>query len=173
MATSDIAAAVRRTEKVFLGRPSAALQPDAPALSRWIGGVSVVTGDGSGREIVSDLPPALGGDGAAFTPGWLSRAGLAAFTASCIAMLAARDGIELTRLELEARSRSDARGVFGMTEGAGPIDPGPRDVELTVRIAAANASPQRLRELVDAAQAISPVASVVEQARPVTLRVEL
>jgi uncharacterized OsmC-like protein len=172
MAIADIAAAVRRTEQVFRHRPSAALQADTPALCRWIGGVSVVTGDGSGREVVSDLPPALGGGGEAFTPGWFSRAGLAACTATCIAMLAAREGIELTRLELEARSRSDKRGIFGVTTDAGPIDPGPCEVELSVRIAASNASPERLRALVEAAQVISPVASVFEKATPVTLRVE-
>ena len=32
---------------------------------RWIGGVSVATGDGSGREVVTDLPAALGGGGEA------------------------------------------------------------------------------------------------------------
>jgi uncharacterized OsmC-like protein len=102
----------------------------------------------------------------------LSRAGLAACTATCIAMIAASEGIELTRLEVEARSRSDKRALFGMTDAGGPIDPGPRDVELSVRIAALNASPQRLSELVAAAQAISPVLSVFERATAVTLSIE-
>jgi uncharacterized OsmC-like protein len=172
MATADIAAAVRRTQQILRRRPGAALQADSPALCRWVGGVSVVTGDGSGREVVTDLPPALGGGGEALSPGWLSRAGLAACTATCIAMIAASEGVELTRLEVEARSRSDKRALFGMTDAAGPIDPGPRDVELSVRIAALNASPQRLGELVAAAQAISPVLSVFEKATAVTLSIE-
>jgi uncharacterized OsmC-like protein len=172
MAIADIAAAVRRTEQVFRRRPSAALQADPPAFCRWIGGVSVAAGDGSGREVVTDLPPALGGGGEAFTPGWFSRAALAACTATCIAMLAAREGIELTRLELEARSCSDKRGIFGMTTPEGRIDPGPRDVELSVRIAASNASPERLRALVQAGHEISPVLSTFEKATPVTLSVE-
>jgi uncharacterized OsmC-like protein len=172
MAIADIAAAVRRTQQVFRRRPGAALHADSPALCRWIGGVSVVTGDGSGREVVTDLPPMLGGGGEAFAPGWLSRAGLAACTATCVAMLAAEAGIELTRLELEARSRSDSRGLFRMATAGGPIDPGPRDVTLSVRIAARNASPERLRELVEAARAISPVLSAYEKAVAVTVRVE-
>jgi uncharacterized OsmC-like protein len=172
MGAAEIAAAVRRTEEVLRRRPGAALQPDSPAICRWIGGVSVATGDGSGREVITDLPAALGGGGEALTPGWLSRAGLAACTATCIAMLAAKESIELTKLELEARSRSDTRGLFRMATDTGPIDPGPRDVVLSVRIAAHNASPDRLRSLVEAAYAISPVLSVFEKATPVTLSVE-
>jgi uncharacterized OsmC-like protein len=172
MASADIAAAVRRSEELLRRRPSAALQADSPALCRWIGGVSVAVGDSRGREVVSDLPPALGGGGEAFTPGWFLRAGLAACAASGIAMRAASEGIALTRLEVEARSRSDARGLFGMTTPEGPVDPGPRDVELSVRIAASNASPERLRALVAAAQAISPVRSAFERATAVALVVE-
>ena len=172
MATVDIAAAVRRTQEVFRRRPGAALQADSPALCRWVGGVSVVTGDGGGREVVTDLPPALGGGGEALSPGWLSRAGLAACTATCIAMIAASEGVELTRLEVEARSRSDNRALFGMSDADGPVDPGPREVALSVRIAALNASPERLRALVAAAQATSPVISAFEKATPVTLEIE-
>jgi uncharacterized OsmC-like protein len=172
MAIAEIAAAVQRTEQILRRRPSAALHADTPALSRWIGGVGVATGDGGGREVITDLPPALGGGGEAFTPGWFSRAGLAACTTTCIAMLAASEGIELTRLELEARSCSDTRGLLGMTTDTGPVDPGPRDVELIVRIAASNASPERLRALVQAGQAMSPVLSVFENATPVTLSIE-
>ncbi len=172
MAAADIAAAVRRTEEILRRRPGVAVQADSPALCRWIGGVSVVTGDGSGRDVVTDLPPALGGGGEALTPGWLSRAGLAACTATCIAMIAATDGIELTRLEVEAHSRSDRRGLFGMTSSDGPIDPGPRDVELRVRIAARTVSTERLVALVEAAQAISPELSAFEKATPVTLSIE-
>lgn len=172
MATADIAAAVRRTEQVLRRRPAAGIHADSPALCRWVGGVSVVIGDGSGREVASDLPPALGGGGEGFTPGWFSRAGLAACAATGIAMLAARDGVELTRLDVEARSRSDARGIFGLLSPEGPVDPGPRDVELLVRIAASNAPPERLRALVDAMQAISPVRSLFENAKPVALKVE-
>src|SRR5580704_17085907 len=112
MAIADIAAAVRRTERVLRRRPAAALQADSPALCRWTGGLSVVTGDGCGREIVTDLPPALGGAGEALSSGWLSRAGLAACTATCIAVIAACESIELTRLEVEAHSRSDKRALF-------------------------------------------------------------
>jgi uncharacterized OsmC-like protein len=172
MATADIAAAVRRTQQVLERRPSAARHTDSPALCRWIGGVSVATGDGGGREVVTDLPPMLGGGGEAFSPGWLMRAGLAACTATCIAMLAASEGVELTRLELEAGSQSDMRGLFRVTTSAGPIDPGPREVTLSVRIAARNASPERLRALVEAAQAISPVLQAFERVTPVTLSVE-
>lgn len=172
MGTADIAAAVRRTEQILRRRPSAALQADSPAICRLIDGVSVATGDGSGHEIITDLPTALGGDGGSLTPGWLARAGLAACTATRIAMLAANEGIALTRLELEARSRSDVRGLLGMTTDAGPIDPGPRDVVLDVRISASNASPERLRALVEAAQSTSPVLSLFESATAVTLCVE-
>jgi uncharacterized OsmC-like protein len=174
MNSREIAAALERTERLLKGRPSAGLQSDAACHARWLGGMRVAASDPQGREVVTDLPAVLGGAGEAVTPGWLVRAGLANCTASCIVFAAARAQIELDLLEVDVTSRSDARGVFGLTESDGaPVSPGPRDLEMTVRIAAHAASPDRLRALVDAACAVSPVQTVIERASPVAVRVEI
>jgi uncharacterized OsmC-like protein len=172
MASQDISAAVQRTEHILSQRPSAAVRTDSPALARWIGGMQVETGGGDGDNILTDVPAALGGDGVGVTPGWLARAALASCTVSCIALAAARAGIELERLEAETRSRSDVRGVLGLASPSGPVDPGPSDVELIVRIAAPGVSAERLRALATDTQALSPLMSLFTRATPVQLSIE-
>jgi uncharacterized OsmC-like protein len=174
MASRDIAAALERTERALKRRPSAGLQPDPPCLARWTGGARVVARDPRGREVVTDLSAALGGDDEGPSPGWLIRAGIANCMVTCIAITAARASIELERLEVDVASRSDARGLFGMAEPDGaPVLSGPRDVEMTVRIAAGGVPAQRLRGLVQAAEAFSPVQAVIERPTRVAIRVEI
>jgi uncharacterized OsmC-like protein len=172
MASQDIVAAVQRTERILGQRPSAAVRPDSPALARWIGGMQVDTSSGDGPGILTDVPAALGGDGEGVTPGWLARASLAACTVTCIALAAARAGIELERLEAEARSCSDVRGMLGLASPSGPFDPGPSDVQLIVRIAAPGVSAERLRALAADTEALSPLMSLFQHATPVRLSVE-
>jgi uncharacterized OsmC-like protein len=174
MTSREIAAALERTERLLKRRPSAGLQSDASCRARWLGGMQVAASDPYGREVVTDLPAALGGAGEAVTPGWLVRAGLANCTASCIVFAAARAQIELDLLEVDVTSQSDARGIFGLTEPDGaPVSPGPRNLEMTVRIAAREAPPDRLRALIEAACAASPLQAAIEQASAVAVRVEI
>ena len=51
-----------------------------------------------GETVITDMPTAMGGDGAGPNPGWLLRASMASCTATAIAMRAARLGITLSRL---------------------------------------------------------------------------
>jgi uncharacterized OsmC-like protein len=117
------------------------------------------------------MPADLGGDGGAVTPGWLLRAGLASREATTIAMVAAVEGIELETLEVIASSRSDTRGLLGMTDAEGKrIRAGPGDVQLHVRISAADGtSAQKLRALVERSHACSPVSCAMQD----PIRVEL
>jgi uncharacterized OsmC-like protein len=172
LASKDIVAAVQRTAEILSQRPAAAIRLDSPALARWIGGLKVEASGGDGPGVVTDVPAALGGEGEGVTPGWLARAALAACTVSCIALAAARAGIELARLEAEVRSRSDTRGLLGLVGSLGAVDPGPSDVELIVRIAAPGTSPERLRALAADAQALSPLMSLFQHATPVRLSIE-
>jgi organic hydroperoxide reductase OsmC/OhrA len=124
--------------------------------------------------MATDMPSELGGAGNAVnvTPGWLFRAGFASCAATCIAMGAAAQGIELESLEVVASSRSDLRGLLGMTDADGePVCAGPRDVELMVRIRAPGIPPDRLRELVEERYRCSPISSAVASAMPVDLRI--
>jgi uncharacterized OsmC-like protein len=174
MASQDVAVALQRAEEVLRRRPSAGLHDDATAVATWDGGMRIVASHALGRRIATDMPPELGGSGGEVTPGWLVRAGLASCTATSIAMAAAGEGIELDALEVRATSRSDARGLFGITEGDGAaVYPGLRDVKLHVRVAAPGVAPERLRALVTESQRSSPMLTSIQGATPVGLSIEI
>ena len=102
------------------------------------------------------------------------RASLAACTATRIAMTAAAQGIELDTLEVDARSRSDTRGLLGMSEDDGALCyPGPRDLCLQVRIAARGVAPQRLHALVQESNRCSPVLFALQDAHSIAVQIEV
>jgi uncharacterized OsmC-like protein len=172
MAAAEIAAAWQRTTSVLRRRPEAGLHDDAPATARWSGGTRVVTEHANGTQVETDMPAAMGGSGDRVSPGWLLRAGMASCTATRIAMAAAAEGIELQALEVLASSRSDTRGLLGMADDGGePVSAGPRDVTMSVRIAAPGVAPERLRELVEEGCRCSPIPNAVERATPLALRI--
>jgi uncharacterized OsmC-like protein len=173
MATHEIAASLRRVESVLRRRPKTGLGEDAPATARWEDGMRVVSSHENGARVLTDLPAALGGSGSGVTPGWLLRAGLASCAATRIAMAAAAEGIDLQALELVASSRSDTRGLLGMSDVDGePVPAGPSDVQLLVRIRAPGVPQERLRALVENSHRCSPVSCAVQEAVPVGLRIE-
>lgn len=174
MATAVVAEALARAKDVFGKRPSAALHDDAPGVARWDGGVRTVTCHPAGHEVATDMPSELGGAGGEVSPGWMVRAGIAACTATSIAMTAAMEGIELDVLEVRAESRSDTRGVLGLTEADGAaVYPGPMGLAMHVRIAAAGVSADRLRALVEQANARAPMSAIVRDALPMPLKITL
>lgn len=174
MSTREIAFAMGQVETKLAGRPDAGLHDDAPATASWQGGTRVVSTHANGTQMSTDMPGELGGTGDKVTPGWLFRAGLASCAATCIAMGAARAGIELTALEVRATSRSDTRGLLGMSNADGErVEAGPCDVKLAVRIAAEGVAPERLRALVEESYRCSPIPSAVVNAVPVALRIDV
>jgi uncharacterized OsmC-like protein len=172
---TDIAAALKRVEKVLLRSPKTGLHADAPATARWHGGTQVTTSHENGTRFATDLPTELGGGGTAVTPGWLLRAGLASCVTTLIAMAAAVEGIELTALEVVATSQSDARGLLGMADADGkPVSAGPRDLQLHVKITATDGtSAERLRSLVEQSHGCSPVSCAVQDATAIELLIEV
>lgn len=169
----ELVAAVERAESVLVRRPSAGLRDDAPGVARWKGGLQVAARHASGDEIVTDMPVELGGRGGV-SPGWMVRAGLASCTATCIAMIAAREGVELDLLEVEIASRSDLRGFFGMAEADGSsVYPGPQRLTMAVRIAAQGVPPARLRALVRASERVSPMLAVFRDSQAIGISVEV
>jgi organic hydroperoxide reductase OsmC/OhrA len=174
MTSQKIAAAMQRVESVLRRRPDVGLHEDAPATARWERGTRVVSSHANGAQLVTDMPTELGGGGDQVTPGWLFRAGLASCFATRIAMGAAAAGIELTKLEVLASSRSDTRGLFGMADVSGePVGAGPRDVQLLVKIAASGVSAERLRTLVEDSNRCSPISAAVRESVSVALRIEV
>jgi len=174
MSAQYVADALERVEVVLRRRPDMGVHDDSPATASWRGNTRIVTSHDNGTEVTTDMPNELGGTGDQVTPGWLLRAGLASCTATRIAMSAAAAGIELTKLELRASSRSDTRGMLGMTESDGTrISAGPRDVELHVTIAARGVPAEKLRALVEESHRCSPVPCAMQEETPVGLQIEV
>jgi uncharacterized OsmC-like protein len=170
----QILKAMQRVRAVLARRPQAGIHADDPATARWDGGTRVVTRHAAGTQILTDMPAELGGEGNQVTPGWLLRAGLASCLATRIAMEAATAGILLTRLEVVAKSTSDARGLLGMMGESGePVTPAPSEVQLEVSIDASDASPERLRAVIEASFRCSPVSAALERVVPVGLHVNI
>jgi len=173
-AADGVAHALRRVEAVLQRRPEVGEHDDAPATACWQAGTQVVTSHANGTRIPSDMPSEFGGGGAHVTPGWLLRAGFASCTATCIAMHAALEGIELDTLEVQASSRSDSRGLLGMAGADGaPVPAGPHDVRLQVRISARGVATQRLRTLVEHSYDCSPMGCAMREAVPVELFIDV
>lgn len=163
---------MQRIERVLQRRPEAGLEHDSPASARWGGGTRIACSDPSGVRVETDMPLAIGGTGDQVSPGWLVRAGLASCAATRIVMACAEEGVRLESLEVHAQSRSDARGLLGMTDEQGQaVDPGPVDVELSVTISTRGAGHEQVRMLVDRAVRCSPVTSALQGSVPVNVRI--
>jgi uncharacterized OsmC-like protein len=174
MSLEALASAVGRVRAVLDRKPSAGLHDDAPATSSWQGGTRCIASHANGTRVETDMPKEVGGTAQAVTPGWLFRAGLASCAVPTYVTQAALEGLELTLLEVRVDSRSDVSGYNGMAEADGtPVDAGPRDLRMHVRIAARGASAETLRDFVARAQCLSPVPQAVLKARPIALEVEV
>jgi uncharacterized OsmC-like protein len=174
MTIDSIATALQRLTTVLGRRPELGLHEDAAAVARWQGGVNIECRHANGTSVRTDMPRDLGGGGNEVTPGWLFRAGLASCFATCVALQAAADGIVLTLLEVSAHSRSDTRGLLGMsTQEGAPVCAASRDIRLHVRLAAPDAAPHRLEALVTQTLRCSPIPSLVQRAVPVELDIEV
>ena len=174
MTAHDIAIAMQRAKRVLQRHPEMALHDDAPATARWQGGTRIVSSHANGIHLSTDMPGELGGSGDQVTPGWLFRAGLASCFATCIAMGAADEGIELTTLEVLATSRSDSRGLLGVRDANGKaVFAGPSEVRLHVRIGAHNATAERLKALVKSSQPCSPIPNAVQCATPLAFHIDI
>jgi uncharacterized OsmC-like protein len=169
---APVRAAIERVVATLRRRPGTGVHDDAPATVRWLAGTRLVACHTNGTEIPTDMPSQLGGSGALVTPGWLFRAGLASCAATCIAMKAAAEAVELSTLEVQATSRSDTRGLLGLSDAdGGEVFAGPTDVALAVRIGAHGVDSERLSALVDAALRASPIPAAVRTATPVALSI--
>lgn len=173
MKLQAIADALERVKAVLQRRPEAGWHEDGPAISRWAGGTRVVASHANGTQVPTDMPSELGGTGDQVTPGWLFRAGLASCATTSIVLAATAEGIELTSLEVKATSWSDSRGLLGLPDANElPVPAGPGDVQLAVRIQADGVPHERLRSLVQAAVARSPIPNALQSATPLALRID-
>ncbi len=126
--------------------------------------------DANANAVFSDMPASVGGGGAAPSPAWLMRAGLASCAATLIAIQAAREGLQLTQLEVLVDSESDDYGILGMDSS---VPAGPLSVKVKVRIAAKGANETKLREIVKWGVEHCPVADAIQRAVPMSTEVEI
>jgi len=174
MSLQPVAAALARAQAVLTRRPGMALHDDAPASARWTGGTRTLATHANGASVATDMSTELGGSGERVTPGWLFRAGVASCAVTLIAMRAAVEGVALTALEARVASRTDTRGLLGMTRDDGaPVNAGPCEMHLHIRISATGVAPDALRSLVDDACRCSPMSCAVANVTPLDVHVEV
>lgn len=169
----DVTQAVHRVRAVLERRPEAGIHDDPPATARWEGGTRCSTRHANGTLVPTDMPRELGGSGETVTPGWLFRASLASCAATSIVLAAAAQEIALDSLEVQATSRSDARGLLCVAETDGSVVyGGPGDMELHIHIVSAQVSTERLHALVHDALGRSPIPCATRNATPLALRID-
>jgi uncharacterized OsmC-like protein len=161
---SLIASALEQASDYLTEHPDAAAASDSAATAVREDGLRFRI-EGPWTALTSDMAKSVGGGASAPTPGWLLRAALAACDATLVAMEAARDGIELTDLQVSVESESDFRGVLGVDPS---VRPGPLSIRVGIRLAAANASEDQLRAIVEQAESHSPVRDALARAVPMT-----
>jgi uncharacterized OsmC-like protein len=164
---ASIRQAVEKVSAHLARNPEAGVGPDTTAVAVLEHGLSCRV-HGPIGAVVTDMAESVGGGATAPTPGWLMRAALASCDATTVAMEAAREGIELTELRVTVDSESDSRGVLGIDDR---IPPGPLEVRVRVEVAASNATADRLRALVERAEARSAVGDAL--ARPISVTTEI
>jgi uncharacterized OsmC-like protein len=170
MRSEDIRTAISSVINHYASHPDEAQSEDKPARAVLESGLRIrVEGPGS-WSITTDMPSALGGGGAAPSPGWLRRAAQAACEATMIAIGAAQEGIELDSLEVVIGSFSDDRGMLGVVKG---VDAGPSESSARVTISAKQASAAKLHEVIEWAEAHSPVTDSLRRAVPHRLQIEI
>jgi uncharacterized OsmC-like protein len=149
----SIRSAIETASGHLTEHPEAAVGTDAAATAVLEEGLRFRV-DGPAGAVTSDMSKSVGGGATAPSPGWLLRAALGSCDASTVAMEAARDGVELTDLTVTVESETDFRGVLGVD---GSAHPGPLAIRVRIELAAADASEDQLREIVQRAEARSPV----------------
>ena len=133
MSVENIRSTMEKTISYLKANPEKAMKKATAAKAVLEKGLKVRTTGPENEVVITDMPPTVGGEGSAPTPGWYMQAALATCNATGIAMKAAREGIELTTLEVSVETESDTRGIFGIDES---IQVGPLNMRTRVRIGA-------------------------------------
>ena len=169
MTQQQIREAIVKAREFVRSHPDEARYTDSIATATVESGLRVRVEGPNGAVIYSDMPGGVGGSGSAPSPGWLMRAAHAACDATLIAMRAAEEGIELSRLEVIVDSQSDDRGLLDATDG---VPSGPLSTRVRIVVAADGVSADRLQEMIAWAREHSPVDDAMCRAVPVSLEIE-
>jgi uncharacterized OsmC-like protein len=170
MTSSDIRSALEKLRLAIAAQPEKARAKHGPATAAIDQGLRCRVRGPSGERIETDMPRAMGGEGASPNPGWYFRASIAACCATVIAMRAAHLGIDLSRLEVTVESDGDHRGILGLDDR---VSAGASSLRTKVEIGAYNAAPGQLEELVHWAVQHSPVGCTIQEAPANTVSILL
>ena len=165
----SIRSAIEGASRYLAEHPEAAVDTDAAATAVREEGLRFRV-EGPKGGLISDMSTSVGGGATAPTPAWLLRAALASCDATLVAMEAARDGVELTDLEVTVDSDSDFRGILGVDDS---VHPGPLTLRVRIQLAASNATQDQLREIAQRAESRSPVRDVVARVIPMTTEIAI
>jgi len=169
MSTEAIRESIRKAMTYLGEHPAEARYTDSSATATLERGLRITVEGPSGERISTDMPTSVGGTASAPSPGWLFRSALASCEATLIAMRAAVEGVELSRLEVVVDSESDDRGILGIDEG---VPAGPLRMRVRVRLSASGASQTALREIAAWGHQHCPVSDAVNRAIDSSLEVE-
>lgn len=169
MSINHIRQSMEDVIRFYREHPEKAVSTDKAAVAVIQEGLRCRAQGADGAVLVSDMPAGVGGGGTAPTPGWFMRAALANCDATLIAMRAAQLGIVLEALEVRVDSDSDDRGLLGVVDD---VPAGPLGMRIHVRISAAGVAPELLHDIVQWAEAHSPVGDALRRAIPCKTQIE-
>jgi uncharacterized OsmC-like protein len=167
--TDAIRTAIQGASAYLTEHPGEARYTDSLATARIESGLRIRVAGPEGEELVTDMPGAVGGGGSAPSPGWFLRAALAACVTSLAAMRAAQLGIDGFGCEVDVDSESDDRGILGLDAN---VPAGPLSTRIALRVTAAGADPDRLRDVAQWTVAHCPVSEAEPRAEPLNYEVE-
>lgn len=170
MSTPQVREAIQALATVLAEQPHKARARNPAAAAVLEDGLRFRISGPNGETASTDMPVALGGKASAPAPSWLFRASLASCTATVIAMRAAQLGLTLDTLQVSVSSESDVRGLLGTDD---KVSAGLDGLRLHVRIGAAGASPEQLREIVSWADSHSPIGCTARSAQRTALEIEV
>jgi uncharacterized OsmC-like protein len=162
--TDAIRTAIEGAGAYLTEHPDEARYTDSLATARVEDGLRIRVDGPAGESLVTDMPGAVGGGGAAPSPGWFLRAAVGACVTSLAIMRAAQLGIEGFSCEVEVDSESDDRGILGLDPA---VPGGPLSMRIGFRMS--GATPDRLDEVAQWAVEHCPVSDAMRRAVPVTI----
>ena len=169
MSTEDIRTALQNAVAYLSAKPEEARYTDSVATAVIENGLTCRVRGPNGEETVTDMPKSVGGSASAPSAGWLLRAAVASCVATTIAMRAAEEGVELSRLEVEVDSESDDRGILGMDAS---VPAGPLSARIRVSIEADGVSEDLLRRIAQEGTSRCPVSDALGRAVPTTAEIK-
>ena len=164
--TDAIRTAIEGASAYLAEHPDEARYTDSLATARVEDGLRIRVTGPNRETLVTDMPAAVGGGGAAPSPGWFLRASVAACVASLAVMRAAALGIEDFTCQVEVDSESDDRGILGLDAS---VPAGPLSMRIGFRMSATTTV--GLEEIANWAVEHCPVSDAVRRAVPVSLQI--